>query len=178
MSNTSLAWQSLDHTYWAKMQISSCRQQLAFSLFGQNVPTALLSITIFLCFLRLLLFHWHSLSGAFIRYFLYTVQSLLEVKRCLQRTLVLVGKLNLAASSTGVTPGLCRQRLPHQDCRRTRVCPSRGGAWRGAACWGWPAPLQGLWKLPCSAGARRGQGMPLQGSAVWSWGPVHAASLW
>lgn len=42
-------------TYWAKMQISSYRQHLAFSLFGQNAPTAPLSFTVLLCFLCLLI---------------------------------------------------------------------------------------------------------------------------
>lgn len=110
------------HTHRATMQISSYRQQLAFSSLGQNVPTAPLSATIFLCFLHLLLFHWCPLSGAFLCYFLYRAQSLLEVNRCLQRTLALVSKVNSATSRAGVIPGLCGRRLPHQD------CPSRGGA--------------------------------------------------
>lgn len=54
------------------MQISSCRQQLAFSLFGHNAPTALRSIVIFLCLLHLLLFPWYSearLHDSFCRHF-------------------------------------------------------------------------------------------------------------
>ena len=110
MRNTSLAWQSLDHTHTGQRCKSLPTDHSWPPLCLVKKHLLLFSLLQSFSSLHLLLFHWYSLSGAFVWYFLYTVQSLLEVKRCLQRT-VCSSAGWAATSSTGVNSqsvlGLC-----------------------------------------------------------------------